>query len=216
MWQLSGWVPTKCQRMSVLHRNRCLHQSLAFRITVILSRQVYAVTSCVNHYAYRCLFHLPFCEIFLSLVVTLSKVYGILDSAQCQFHLCLAWEHRAALCMFLDSKNPSTICRRFVCSNFSAHTWLDRVQMACSSSWVAGSWAGGCAVSAFSMTDWRSGPRTFSPSGWIRGCFLACGSQDIVGSFLLLFWRHGTNWYEQITRKEQNWQLISEHVIAVW
>ena len=79
----------------VLHRNRCLHQSLAFRITVILARQVYAVTSCVNHYAYRCLFHLPFCEIFLSVVGTLSKVYGILDSAQCQFHLCLAWEHRA-------------------------------------------------------------------------------------------------------------------------
>ena len=109
-------------------------QSLAFRITVILSRQVYAVTSCVNHYAYRCLFHLPFCEIFLSLVVTLLKVYGILDSAQCQFHLCLAWEHRAALCMFLDGENPSTICRRFVCSNFSAPTWLDRVRMACSSS----------------------------------------------------------------------------------
>ena len=108
----------------------------------------------------------------------------------------LAMAALAALCMFLDGENPSTICRRFVCSNCSTplpgligSEWLAAVHELPARALV------GVPYLHFPCQIEGLGPRTFSPWGQIRGCFLACGSQDIVGFVYFAFLK---TWYELV------------------
>lgn len=102
----------------------------------------------------------------------------------------------SGFCLAVED-HPSTICWKFWCSNCSAATWLDRLRIACSSSWVIVSWVGGCAIYKFSRLGCRSGLLHILPIA--LNLWLVLGTwQPLLGLLLVLFGRHDPIWTDNM------------------